>query len=363
MEIIKEVLANTLMITSFVLVMMLLIEFINVYTQGKFEHTLRKQKHLQIIIAALLGLIPGCLGTYTAVSLFTHNILSKGALVATMTATSGDEAFFMLSLIPKETLIISAILFITAIIFGYLTDILFQKKKAIPNSHNLDIHESSEPKNIFDFSQLSHNFKNISFARTILLTGILLFIFALATGTFSHSHDIPEVTHSCDNHDHSHNHGDSSIGWVEITMLIASIIGIICISFVNEHFMNEHLWEHIIKKHALKTLCWTFAALSLIEVFNHYFSGSELEQYKGITLIIIAALVGMIPESGPHLVFVSLFISGQIPLSVLVTNSIVQDGHGSLPLFAESKKNFIVVKTINLIAGIIIGIILWQLGH
>jgi len=67
------------------------------------------------------------------------------------------------------------------------------------------------------------------------------------------------------------------------------------------------------------------------------------------------ALVGVIPESGPHLVFVMLFAQGAVPFSVLATSSVVQDGHGMLPLLAESRHEFMKVKLVNLIAGLALG--------
>ncbi len=72
-------------------------------------------------------------------------------------------------------------------------------------------------------------------------------------------------------------------------------------------------------------------------------------------MLIIAVLVGIVPESGPHLLFIILFASGNLPFSILLANSIVQDGHGSLPLIAETRKGFILVKLINVLVAFIIG--------
>jgi hypothetical protein len=47
-------------------------------------------------------------------------------------------------------------------------------------------------------------------------------------------------------------------------------------------------------------------------------------------VLVIAILVGIIPESGPHLIFVTLFAQGTLPFAILLANSIVQDGHGTL---------------------------------
>ena len=57
--------------------------------------------------------------------------------------------------------------------------------------------------------------------------------------------------------------------------------------------------------------------------------------------LMLAVLIGIIPESGPHLVFVSLFTKGAIPFSILPASSIVQDGHGMLPLLVVSKRSLI----------------------
>ncbi|HOS84885.1 MAG TPA: putative manganese transporter, partial [Bacteroidales bacterium] len=76
----------------------------------------------------------------------------------------------------------------------------------------------------------------------------------------------------------------------------------------------------------------------------------------------LAILIGIIPESGPHIIFLSLYISGAIPLSILLVNSIVQDGLGALPLIAESKKTFFQVKFINMIVAAIVGFVGLQFG-
>ncbi len=73
-------------------------------------------------------------------------------------------------------------------------------------------------------------------------------------------------------------------------------------------------------------------------------------------ILFLAIVIGIIPESGPHMIFITLFISGMIPISILLVNSIVQDGHGSLPLFAENKKAFLHMKLINMAVGAIVGV-------
>ncbi|MCQ2265785.1 MAG: putative manganese transporter, partial [Bacteroidales bacterium] len=81
-----DVLRDTLTITCLVMIMMLLIEFVNVGSAGKWMQNLHNRPFLQILLATLLGLVPGCIGGFAIVSLFTHNLMSFGALVAGMIA-------------------------------------------------------------------------------------------------------------------------------------------------------------------------------------------------------------------------------------------------------------------------------------
>ena len=88
-----EIFQHALIITVFVIIMMLLIEYLSVQTRGSWNKTFEKNPLLQILIAAVMGVLPGCLGVYLIVSLYVHRIFHFAALVAAMIATSGDEAF------------------------------------------------------------------------------------------------------------------------------------------------------------------------------------------------------------------------------------------------------------------------------
>jgi len=87
---------------------------------------------------------------------------------------------------------------------------------------------------------------------------------------------------------------------------------------------------------------------------------SNLLQNNLLVVLLISVLMGIIPESGPHLMIVTLFSKNLLPFSILLANSIVQDGHGMLPLLAESRKDFLKVKSINILVGFLVGFLLLQ---
>ena len=369
----KAIVQETLMITSFVIIMMLLIEFVNVLTRGQLTKKLSQNPFIQVVTGTLLGLIPGCMGTFTAVSLYTHGMLSFGALVATMIATSGDEAFLMLAWIPRDALLVFAILGGIALISGLSVDKIFKKKNfAEKKQFKFDIHKQHcGDKAIKLMSIKNFNFK----PDRLFLIGIIGIILILSfTGWIGHHHSnklifsVPdkntselitiddiqqEYMHSHEHHEncehnhaeknnnvdsnyHKHNHG---IDWIKLTIIISSIISLFIILFSSDHFVVHHLIDHVLKKHFLKIFLWVAGTLILISLLLHNFDVGLWIYNNMFFILIIAVLLGIIPQSGPHLIFVVLFIQGVIPFSILLASSIVQDGHGSLPLLAESKKS------------------------
>jgi len=128
------------------------------------------------------------------------------------------------------------------------------------------------------------------------------------------------------------------------------------------HYLRDHVWQHIIKKHLWKTALWTFGALLAVEIGLQYWNLEGLTSQHTLLLLVAGALLGLIPESGPHLIFVTMFANGLIPFSVLFTSSFVQDGHGMLPMLSYSIRDSIMIKVFNLVFGLAIGMVLYALG-
>jgi len=392
-----EVIQTSIMITVFVMLMMLIIEYINIQTRGQWSQPLKEKRWLQILMAALFGAIPGCLGVYTIVSLFTHKIVSFGALVASMIATSGDEAFIMFAMMPEKAVWLTLFIFVLAIVAGFLTDIFYKNVSFSKHEdHHFHIHHEETKCNCFSSIQVLKNFKTLNFTRALMLTGLILFGINLIIGSDHHNHSFTinkevfstpafnendsekqleqehehehesvhnkekidsakETTDIHEGHDHANEQGGLNLP--KIIFIVLSVLAFFILVTVPDHFIEEHVWNHVIKKHFLKIFFWTFGTLLLMFLVNNYldFNLAEFATNNLWLFLVAAVLIGILPESGPHMVFISLFVAGIIPLSILIASSIVQDGHGSLPLFAENKKAFFHMKLINMAMGIIIG--------
>ncbi len=372
----SDILRNSVMITGFVFVMMLVIEYVNVVTSGRWGERLARNRAGQYILAAVLGALPGCLGPFAIVAMFSHRIVGLGAVIPAMIATRGDETFVMLALLPRPTMILIPALMAVGILAGILTDALSGRVRFLEKMHcdGLVVHEGHEG-NYFPRGHVAGQWRNCSPARGILAVTILLLLFAVITGQFSHhGHGMeemlgaaPEASGHMLEGDDAHDHetepaGDSHAGhdgwgWIRTTLLVTSLLALFIVVTVPDHFLDEHLWRHIAVRHVPRIFLWTFGALLVLHLLTSNFDLDLTGLVsRGQWFVLLAAcLAGLIPQSGPHLIFVTLFAGGYIPMSVLLANSIVQDGHGMLPVLAYSRRVFILIKVINLAFGLLVG--------
>jgi hypothetical protein len=278
MTIVLNLLLQTVQITLLVAVMMIAVDLLNVWTNKRIARFFKGKGGLrQYVLSSLIGTVPGCIGGFTNVSLYMHGLITFGALAGSMIAVSGDEAFVMLAMFPRDAVVLFAVLFLLGILGGMLVDIIVRR-------------------------------------------------FHIKT---------------CGNCGEMTTHSDER-GF--------------------SHYVKVHVYDHIVKKHLWKTALWTLGALSIVELGLQYLHLEEFASQYKIAFLFVGALVGLIPESGPHLVFVTLYAQGIIPFSVLLTSSVVQDGHGMLPLLSFSLKDSLKIKLFNLGFGLAIGLLLFAAG-
>jgi Putative, 10TM heavy-metal exporter len=325
---------DTVTITGFLLATMLVIEYWNVAARGGERWRRYRLGRSQYLVAAALGALPGCLGPWAVVSLYSHGLMSLGALVATMVATSGDEAFLMLALFPGPAMALFGVLLVLGVITGALTDLLTRGRRIAEavDCEELVLH-SKEASPLVGGRAWSR-------LRGLLAVGFVGLSVLIAAGIA----------------------GPPEWNWMRVALLVSMGFALFVVATVPDHFLEEHLWAHIIRRHGPRTFLWTLGALLASNALTGSLGAGNITSSSSWTMLVAACLIGVIPESGPHLVFVTLFAKGAIPMSVLLANSIVQDGHGMLPLLAESRRAFFITKAINLVAGFLIGAAALALG-
>ena len=406
-----DTLCNSVLITGIVIIMMMMIESFNIESHGRLFSKVKGSSLRQVILASVLGSIPGCIGGFATVSLYSRRLLSFGALTAMMIASSGDEAFVMLAMMPDRALWIFAILFAVAVFSGVAIDRITKTchpeqsvnchpersegsaEDANPDS-SLPLRMTSQPLRMTSpqtgmttqppgmtapQTEMTAKGKegpmaekdgtkpeperqtdpaekpagqdterrSLTWRRIVLTAVIILFAVALAAGWMEHDHAVPET-------------GKIRLDllsewWMNLIFAILCIIMLIILCFRSDRFIKETLWHHVLQKHLPNIFAWTFGVLLLIGILSEYIDLDRWVSDNTALMILLAVAIGIIPESGPHLIFVTMYASGIVPLPVLLASSISQDGHSSLPLLAEDKRSFVYAKLLNCIIALIVG--------
>ncbi len=281
MSVFVESLRESLTLTLIIFILMIAVELLVLKYKERLV-ALAKGK-LQYALSALFGIIPGCIGTFAMDSLYMAGLLTFGGVIAVMVATSGDEAFLMLSLALQGKLswlllgLLTALLFLIGIVSGWLSDRIVRRTK-------------------------------MRFCEKCAIT--------------YHKEE-----------------------------------------FQLRHFLKEHILNHILAKHLWKIFLWVFAALFTISLvaplLNHQALTSIINPWL---LLVIASLLGILPISGQNAFLVVLFSQGALPFSILLANSIIQDGHGLLPIMGFSMDDAVKIKAFNLVIGLAVGALLLALG-
>ena len=414
-----DTLRNSVLITGIVIIMMMMIESFNLESHSRFFNRVKGSSFRQVLLAALLGSIPGCIGGFATVSLYSRRLLSFGALTAMMIASAGDEAFVMLAMMPDKALWIFALLFVIAVFSGIAIDWIMKSRnievchhdQSTACHHDQSVHchpdqsahchpdqsahchpersegsGSEQRKTVTDSSlplrmttsQIGMTVPQIkmtpqqigptaggkedamaekdgqdterrspTWQRLVLTGAIALFAIALAAGWMEHDHAVPETGQIHLNL--------LSEWWMNLIFAILCIVMVVIMCFRSDSFIKETLWHHVLQKHLPNIFAWTFGVLLAIGLLSEYIDLNTWVSDNPALMILLAVAIGIIPESGPHLIFVTLYASGLVPLPVLLASSISQDGHSSLPLLAEDKKSFAYAKLLNCLIALIVG--------
>lgn len=390
LHLLTDILRNSILITGLVTIMMMLIESVDLESHGHFFKGLKRTRAGQVVVSSLLGLIPGCIGGFAAVSLYTQRIIGFGALVAMMIASTGDEAFMMLAMMPGKALWLFLLLFAIAVACGIVIDLagtrvrFFRRPEGKRTRTDIVLHGHAHSHlcnsgnntvtsdgclhddgngNIgsMNGSPGSENNENGSpgkerhwgWKRATMLAGVLIFITALVTGLLDHGH-------------HAHEHATEGAAalagmnlldekWMNILFAALCVILVAVLFKASDRFVETGLWDHIVKRHVPVIFAWTFGILAVVGIGMSYVDISGWITRNTPLMILLAVAIGLIPESGPHMIFVTLYASGIVPLPVLLASCISQDGHSSLPLLAEDKKSFASAKLINSAIALLAG--------
>jgi len=295
------------------------------------QKIISKHKRLEIPIASLLGVIPGCGGAIMVMSMFTKNIVSFGAVLAALISTMGDAAFLLIATKPQAALIILPLTFFTGIISGYI---------AKPFTSNF---LNSTKTKIINFSELPENKTSEKFYRlwyVILIPGFLLGV----ANAFN-----------LDVHLHLFNFDLILIGSFIASFYCLLLWVLNPLTDIQMASIHENSYRKVVDTTCFVTV-WVILSFVLFEMINSMLNGQIFNSLIlfGPLIPLLAILIGFIPGCGPQIMITSMYVGGQLPMSAQIGNSISNDGDALFPAIAIAPKAAILATLYSAIPALVI---------
>jgi hypothetical protein len=310
--------------------------FIGMDTLTKFNirYVLDRTKKIHVIMASLLGAIPGCGGAIIVVTQYIQGRISFGSLVAVLTATMGDAAFLLLATEPKTGLFIFALGAAVGALSGYIVDKI----------HGISYLQSNSKINVV-FEKLKKNFisKFNIFWILIFFPGCIVGIFVAFQQDLDQILKIPE--------------GFSLVASLGLAGAMLSIF-MWSLNPLSDFQCSTDRTRNLLSRVVDTTnfvTTWVICGFLVFEIFI-YITSYDLKTFFDIWLPFVpltAILFGFLPGCGPQIVVTTFYLNGFIPLSAEIGNAISNDGDALFPAIALAPKAAIIATLYSAIPAFI----------
>ncbi|MEM7493403.1 MAG: putative manganese transporter [Pseudomonadota bacterium] len=322
-------------VTVFVALTLLIFHGLESHLKIDTGALLNKYSKQQIVIAAVLGALPGCGGAIMVVTQYSIGRTSFGAIVAVLTSTMGDAAFLLIATEPKTALMVMGISVVAGAISGYVVEAIHGRDflSVEPNS------EGRETPPPFHFGKL--NWPWIA----LLALGIPFGIMAAFQMDIDAFFGVP--------------HLELTVGVVGALLSVG--LWIInpsnSASYINrtDEPLYDQVWGRTTTDTCFVTV-WVIVAFLLFELTIHW-TGWDLAAAFATAawaVPLIAVVIGLLPGCGPQVLVTTLYIQGIVPFSAQLGNAISNDGDALFPAFSVAPRATILATIYTAVPALIL---------
>jgi len=303
-------------------------------TKFNIPYVLGKTKKYHVIMASLLGALPGCGGAIVVVTQYIQGRISFGSLVAVLTATMGDAAFLLLAAEPLTGLFIFALGASVGALTGYVVDKIHGDSYLQGNS-----------KLKVEFEKLQKTFvSNFNiFWTLIFLPGFVIGLFVAFQQDLDQILKIPE--------------GFSLVASLGLAGAMLSIF-MWSLNPLSDFQCSTDRTRNLLSRVVDTTnfvTTWVICGFLVFEIFM-YITSYDLKTFFEIWLPFVpmmAIFFGFLPGCGPQIVVTTFYLNGFIPLSAEIGNAISNDGDALFPAIALAPKAAIIATLYSAIPAFI----------
>ncbi|MBO1398832.1 hypothetical protein BVH62_03595 [Vibrio cholerae] len=308
-----------------------------------------RSRNLQVVIAALLGALPGCGGAIVVTTQFVSGKVGFGALVAVLTATMGDAAFLLLASQPVTGLYVIGIGVVTGCVTGLVINALHRDDFMRPALTKL----SNKLRTSCCSATSAVSFKAINLQG--LFWKYLLLPASLVAFASSFQIDINQVLSL----------PEMSIEWIGALLAVSSMLLWALTQEIEDYQSTVSEDDKIRTSHPMQKAAqdtnfvsaWVIIAFLAFELTLH-FTGFEIGANWGnwgVWMPALGIVIGLLPGCGPQILVTSLYLSGALPFSAQLSNAISNDGDALFPAIALAPKAALMATLYSSIPAAIVG--------
>ena len=302
------------------------------------ESFLRANRGKQVLIAATLGVLPGCGGAIMVTTQYVRGSMSFGGVVAVLVATMGDAAFLLLAKEPAIAALVFATCYSAGIATGYLVNLVHGTRFLEVPFGSRDVEEELIVEN-----QLLSPLYRIWMAFFVpgAIAGIML-AFQLDPAALS----------------------QRFLG-VDLITPLAVLAAVLSLLMWMLNPISDFRLFTSCERSLERRVCDTtnFVTFWVIVGFVGYALAADVFALDIKSLFdawtpllpLIALLVGFIPGCGPQIVVTTMYLNGLLPLSALMANAISNDGDALFPAIVAAPKAAIIATLYSAVPALIIG--------
>lgn len=340
-----------LAVSVFVALSLLLIYGAQKYFGADLVSYLGTHPHLQVPVAALLGVLPGCGGAIIVVTQFVHGRISFAALVAVLISTMGDASFLLLASEPQTAALVLLVSVVAGVLFGYALTWIHPPDYLRPATKDIEIDLCANAKQDCMPGYLVWSW------RLLLLPGLVLGVLA------AFQVDINALFGSWSHYEPA--------TWLGFTGAVISLMVWInqppSYSWVSMQTVNSSFRQllNMVANETSFVTAWVITGFLAFEILVYAtgFDLTDLFATLGGTTILLAILVGFIPGCGPQIIMTTLYLQGIVPLSAQLANAISNDGDALFPSLALAPKASLYATLYSAVPALIIGYLAFGMGY
>ncbi len=296
------------------------------------DYLLRRYRHWQVPVSALMGALPGCGGAIVVITQYVSGRVGFSSVVAVLCSTMGDAAFLLLAREPSTALLVYGLSISAGIVCGYLVMLIHGPDFLRGGGGNL-MRESP-------FARLCGMPSRMSPLR---MPWLIVMIPGLALGAGNAFQMDTDLWFGPLAHLRPTMWYGFAGAYLSVIMWVLAPSSGPSLSNLSCNVAGPHPLRCLVDRVAVDAnfvTAWVITAFLIYELGTLWFS-VDLAWVFNLwqpLLPLFAVLIGFFPGCGPQILVTSLYLGGAVPLSAQIGNAISNDGDALFPAIALAPK-------------------------